>query len=197
MKHLTEQWWSWCGDNDLSLSVNKTQELIVDTTKDEHAPLQIKSLTVERVSITKFLVVYIREALLWNSTPHAWPRRLGRGCTYLRCWSHTHTRSHTHIYIYIHNPHHFLLKYYWEHPDELHGDWHEDFAVCGEDGWRGQQDLTWKPVSRINARRKLSASWETPQRPLKDRLISCHPVGDIPPLNHKQPTCAIASFRSL
>lgn len=108
MKHLTEQWWSWCGDNDLSLSVNKTQELIVDTTKDEHAPLQIKSLTVERVSSTKFLVVYIREALLWNSTPHAWPRRLGRGCTYLRCWSHTHTRSHTHKYIYT-----ILTIFYW------------------------------------------------------------------------------------
>lgn len=129
----------WCGDNNLSLSVNKTQELIVDTTKAEHAPLQIKSLTVERVSSTKFLVVYIREALLWNSTPHAWPRRLGRGCTYLRCWSHTHARSHTHIY--IHNPHHLLLKYYWEHSDKLHGDWHEDFAVC-KDGWRGHQDLT-------------------------------------------------------
>lgn len=141
MKHLAEQWWSWCG-------VETTICLLVSTkpktwlwTQQKLSMLHFKSRAWPwKGSAAQNSWLSTSETLSCG-TQHHTPGQgdLGRGCTYLRCWSHTHTRSHTHIY--IHNPHHLLLKYYWEHSDKLHGDWHEDFAVC-EDGWRGHQDLT-------------------------------------------------------
>ena len=46
----------WCQDNNLSLNVSKTKELIVDFRKQsrEHAPIHINRTAVERVS--SFLV---------------------------------------------------------------------------------------------------------------------------------------------
>ncbi|KAK6320198.1 hypothetical protein J4Q44_G00093050 [Coregonus suidteri] len=48
----------WCQDNNLSLNVSKTKELIVDYRKRraEHAPIHIDGAVVERVESLKFLV---------------------------------------------------------------------------------------------------------------------------------------------
>ncbi|KAK2902626.1 hypothetical protein Q8A73_012372 [Channa argus] len=58
--------------NNLSLNVEKTKEIVVDFSREltQHAPLTINGATVERVSSTKFLGVYIKEDLSWtNNTP--------------------------------------------------------------------------------------------------------------------------------
>jgi hypothetical protein len=47
----------WCQDNNLSLNVSKTKELIVDYRKRraEHAPIHIDGAVVDQVHITKDL----------------------------------------------------------------------------------------------------------------------------------------------
>ena len=51
----------WCQDNNLSLNVGKTTELIVDYRKRraEHAPIHIDGAVVERVDSCKYLSVHI------------------------------------------------------------------------------------------------------------------------------------------
>ncbi|KAI4888337.1 hypothetical protein NFI96_027462, partial [Prochilodus magdalenae] len=58
----------WCRENNLSLNVNKTKELIVDFRKQErvHTPITINGAAVERVSSFKFLGVHITEELTWT-----------------------------------------------------------------------------------------------------------------------------------
>ncbi|KAI4871670.1 hypothetical protein NFI96_009023 [Prochilodus magdalenae] len=58
----------WCRENNLSLSVNKTKELIVDFRKQErvHTPITINGAAVERVSSFRFLGVHITEELTWT-----------------------------------------------------------------------------------------------------------------------------------
>ncbi len=60
----------WCSDNNLSLNVEKTKEIVVDFRRVHslHAPLTINGATVERVSSTKFLGVHITEDLSWTNT---------------------------------------------------------------------------------------------------------------------------------
>ncbi|KAL0150142.1 hypothetical protein M9458_054569 [Cirrhinus mrigala] len=61
----------WCRDNNLSLNVEKTKEIVVDFRRahTQHAPLTINGASVERLSSTKFLSVYITEDLSWaNNT---------------------------------------------------------------------------------------------------------------------------------
>ncbi|KAI4898380.1 hypothetical protein NFI96_010195 [Prochilodus magdalenae] len=55
----------WCRENNLSLNVNKTKELIVDFRKQErvHTPITIAGAAVERVSSFKLLGVHITEEL--------------------------------------------------------------------------------------------------------------------------------------
>ncbi len=55
----------WCSDNNLSLNVEKTKEIVVDFRRvhTQHAPLTNNGATVERVSSTKFLGVHITEDL--------------------------------------------------------------------------------------------------------------------------------------
>ncbi|KAI4879346.1 hypothetical protein NFI96_026340 [Prochilodus magdalenae] len=55
----------WCRENNLSLNVNKTKELIVDFRKQErvHTPITITGAAVERVSSFKLLGVHITEEL--------------------------------------------------------------------------------------------------------------------------------------
>ncbi|KAI4888623.1 hypothetical protein NFI96_027766, partial [Prochilodus magdalenae] len=55
-------------ENNLSLNVNKTKELIVDFRKQErvHTPITINGAAVERVSSFKFLGVHITEELTWT-----------------------------------------------------------------------------------------------------------------------------------
>ncbi|KAL7878838.1 hypothetical protein AOLI_G00098120 [Acnodon oligacanthus] len=58
----------WCQENNFSLNVNKTKELIVDFRKQErvHTPITINGAMVERVSSFKFLGVHISEKLIWT-----------------------------------------------------------------------------------------------------------------------------------
>jgi hypothetical protein len=57
-----------CQDNNLSLNVSKTKELIVDYRKrqDNQAPINIDGAVVERVESFKFLGVHITNELLWS-----------------------------------------------------------------------------------------------------------------------------------
>ena len=58
----------WCQDNNLSLNVSKTKELIMDYRKRraEQAPININRAVVERVESFKFLGVHITNELPWS-----------------------------------------------------------------------------------------------------------------------------------
>ena len=58
----------WCQDNNLSLNVNKTKEMIVDYRKKrtEHTPILIDGAVVEQVESFKFLGVHITNKLTWS-----------------------------------------------------------------------------------------------------------------------------------
>ena len=58
----------WCQDNNLSLNVRKTKELIVDYRKRrvKHAPIHINWAEVERVESFKFLGVHTTNKLSWS-----------------------------------------------------------------------------------------------------------------------------------
>ena len=59
----------WCQDNNLSLNVCKTKEMIVDFRKLQRGgqdPIHIEGAEVERVSNFKFLGVYIKDDLTWS-----------------------------------------------------------------------------------------------------------------------------------
>ncbi|KAM9504353.1 uncharacterized protein ACWYII_001160 isoform 1-T3 [Salvelinus alpinus] len=58
----------WCQDNNLSLNVIKTKEMIVDYRKrmTEHAPILIARAVVEQVESFKFLGVHITNKLSWS-----------------------------------------------------------------------------------------------------------------------------------
>ena len=58
----------WCQDNNLSLNVSKTKELIVDYRKRraEQAPINIDRAVVEWVKSFKFLDVHITNELSWS-----------------------------------------------------------------------------------------------------------------------------------
>ena len=62
---------NWCGNNNLSLNVNQTKEIVIDfrKCKEEHAPVYINGQEVERVKSFKFLGVQITNNLSWS--PHA------------------------------------------------------------------------------------------------------------------------------
>jgi hypothetical protein len=55
----------WCQDNNLTLNINKTKEMIVNFSKQqrEHPPIHIDGTVVERVESFKFLCVYITDKL--------------------------------------------------------------------------------------------------------------------------------------
>ena len=57
----------WCQDNNLSLKVIKTKEMIVHYKKKrtEHAPILIDEAVVEQVESVKFLGVHITNRLTW------------------------------------------------------------------------------------------------------------------------------------
>uniref|UniRef100_A0A8C7WBW6 Reverse transcriptase domain-containing protein n=1 Tax=Oncorhynchus mykiss TaxID=8022 RepID=A0A8C7WBW6_ONCMY len=58
----------WCQNNNLSLNVTKTKEMIVDYRKrrTEHAPILIDGAVVEQVESFKFLGVHINNILEWS-----------------------------------------------------------------------------------------------------------------------------------
>ena len=59
----------WCQKNNLSLNVNKTNEMIVDFRKQqrEHLPIHIDGTAVEKVETFKFLDVHITDILKWST----------------------------------------------------------------------------------------------------------------------------------
>eukprot|EP00061_Rhincodon_typus_P017104 g45658.t1 len=60
---------TWCSENNLSINVSKTKELIIYFRKNEgeHAPIYINGTEVERVESVKFLGVMITDDLSWTS----------------------------------------------------------------------------------------------------------------------------------
>jgi hypothetical protein len=64
VRHLA----GWCQNNNLSLNVTKTTEMIVDYRKrrTEHAPIVIDGAVVEQVESFKFLGVHITNKLEWS-----------------------------------------------------------------------------------------------------------------------------------
>ena len=58
----------WCKNNNLSLNVTKTKEMIVDYRKrrSEHAPILIDGAVVEQVESFKFLGIHITNELDWS-----------------------------------------------------------------------------------------------------------------------------------
>ena len=63
----------WRQENNLSLNINKTKEMIVDFRKQqrEHPPIHIDGTVVERVVSFKFLGVHIRQTeLVHPHRPH-------------------------------------------------------------------------------------------------------------------------------
>uniref|UniRef100_A0A8C8I2H8 Metalloproteinase inhibitor 2 n=1 Tax=Oncorhynchus tshawytscha TaxID=74940 RepID=A0A8C8I2H8_ONCTS len=60
----------WCQENNLTLNVNKTKEMIVDFRKQqrEHTPpIHIDGTVVERVASFKFLGIHITDKLNWST----------------------------------------------------------------------------------------------------------------------------------
>jgi hypothetical protein len=55
----------WCQENNLSLNVNKTKEMIVDFRKQqrEHPPIHNDGAAVEKVESFKFLGIHITDKL--------------------------------------------------------------------------------------------------------------------------------------
>ncbi len=60
---------NWCHNNNLSLNISKTKELVVDFRRQtsEHPPITIVRTPVERVSSFKFLGINITEDLTWTT----------------------------------------------------------------------------------------------------------------------------------
>jgi hypothetical protein len=58
----------WCQDNNLSVNMIKTKEMIVDYRKrrTEHAPILIDEAVVGQVESFKFLGVHITNKLSWS-----------------------------------------------------------------------------------------------------------------------------------
>uniref|UniRef100_A0A4W5NM05 Reverse transcriptase domain-containing protein n=1 Tax=Hucho hucho TaxID=62062 RepID=A0A4W5NM05_9TELE len=59
----------WCQENNLTLNVNKTKEMIVDFRKQqrEQPPIHIDGTVVEKVESFKFLGVHITDKLKWST----------------------------------------------------------------------------------------------------------------------------------
>ena len=59
----------WCQENNLTLNVNKTKEMIVDFRKQqrEQPSIHIDGTTVEKVESFKFLGVHITDKLKWST----------------------------------------------------------------------------------------------------------------------------------
>ncbi len=76
----------WCRDNNLSLNVEKTKEIVVDFRRvhTQHAPLTINGATVERASSTKFLGVHITEDLSWTNNTAALAKKAQQRLYFLR-----------------------------------------------------------------------------------------------------------------
>ena len=59
----------WRQENNLTLNINKTKEMIMDFRKQqrEHPPIHIDQTVVEKVERFKFLCVHIMDKLKWST----------------------------------------------------------------------------------------------------------------------------------
>ena len=66
--HRSETWPGLCQNDNLSIDVTETKEMIVDYRKrrTEHAPILIDGAVVEQVESFKFLGVHITNKLSWS-----------------------------------------------------------------------------------------------------------------------------------
>ena len=77
---------TWCRDNNLTLNVEKTKEIVVDFRRahTQHPPLTINGVAVERVSSTKFLGVHITEDLSWKTNTASLAKKAQQRLYFLR-----------------------------------------------------------------------------------------------------------------
>uniref|UniRef100_A0A8K9X6Q5 Reverse transcriptase domain-containing protein n=1 Tax=Oncorhynchus mykiss TaxID=8022 RepID=A0A8K9X6Q5_ONCMY len=76
----------WCQNNNLSLNVTKTKEMIVDYRKSstEHVPILIDGAVVEQVASFKFLGVHINNKLDWSKHTKTVVKRARQSLFHLR-----------------------------------------------------------------------------------------------------------------
>ena len=77
---------TWCSDNNLTLNVEKTKEIVVDFRRahTQHPPLSINGVAVERVASTKFLGVHITEDLSWKTNTASLVKKAQQRLYFLR-----------------------------------------------------------------------------------------------------------------
>ncbi len=77
---------NWCHNNNLSLNISKTKELVVDFRRrtSVHPPITIDRTPVERVSSFKFLGVHITEDLTWTTHTQSVVRKAHQRLFFLR-----------------------------------------------------------------------------------------------------------------
>ncbi|KAF7641225.1 hypothetical protein LDENG_00288370, partial [Lucifuga dentata] len=82
VKQLTR----WCNNNNLSLNVEKTKEMVLDFRRgsSEHPPLTINGTAVERCSSTKFLGVHIADDMTWSTNTTALTKKAQQCLHFLR-----------------------------------------------------------------------------------------------------------------
>ncbi len=101
----------WCRDNNLSLNVEKTKEIVVDFRRvhAQHAPLTINGATVERASSTKFLGVHITEDLSWTNNTAALAKKSTAASLLPPQTQKSQSPDPHHV--------HLLQRHHREHPD--------------------------------------------------------------------------------
>jgi hypothetical protein len=101
----------WCKDNNLSLYVIKTKEMIVDYRKrrTKHAPILIDGVVVEQVESFKFLGVHITNKLTWSKHTKTVVKRARQNLFSLRRLKRCGM-----------GPQKVLQLHHREHPDGLH-----------------------------------------------------------------------------
>eukprot|EP00061_Rhincodon_typus_P007916 g30069.t1 len=82
----TEGLVTWCNENNLSLNIEKTKELIIDFRKKggEHTSTYINRTEVERVESIKFIGVTMTDDLSWSSHVDATVKKAQQRLFFLR-----------------------------------------------------------------------------------------------------------------
>eukprot|EP00061_Rhincodon_typus_P018284 g47393.t1 len=77
---------TWCNENNLSLNIGKTKELITDFGEKggEYAPIYLDGTEVERVKSIKFIGVTITNDLSWTSQVNATAKKTQQRLFFLR-----------------------------------------------------------------------------------------------------------------
>ncbi|KAK3540979.1 hypothetical protein QTP86_007948 [Hemibagrus guttatus] len=83
---------AWCKDNNLSLNVNKTKEMVVDfrRAQSDHSPLNIDGSNIEIIKSTKFLGVHLAEDLTWSLNTSSITKKAQQRLYFLRSLRKAH-----------------------------------------------------------------------------------------------------------